>query len=62
MDDTPVTRTVSDLQTKDPVDVLAGLDRGEERVVPADREVKSGFEVAWDLVHQAGRPEVGRRR
>jgi hypothetical protein len=51
MDDKPVTSMVSALQTKDPIDVIAGLDRGEERRAPADREYKSGFEAAWDLAH-----------
>jgi hypothetical protein len=51
MTDKPVTRTVNKLQTKDPIDVIAGLDRREERPVPADGELKSGFEVAWDLAH-----------
>ena len=51
MNDKPVTHTVNTLQTKDPIDVIAGLNRGEERPVPADRESKSGFEMAWDLAH-----------
>jgi hypothetical protein len=62
MDDMPVPRTVSDLQTKDPIDVLARLDPERERLVPANYELKSGFEVAWELGHQAGRSEGGRRR
>ncbi|MGO4722199.1 MULTISPECIES: hypothetical protein [unclassified Inquilinus] len=62
MDDKPVTRTVNDLQTKDPIHVIVGLDRGEERSVPTNRELKSGFEMAWDLSHWAGRPDGDRRR
>jgi hypothetical protein len=51
MTDKPVTRTVNKPQTKDPIDVIAGLDRQKEGSVPADRELKSSFEVAWDLAH-----------
>jgi len=51
MNDKPVTRTVNKLQTRDPIDVIAGVGRREEGPVPADRELKSGFEVAWDLAH-----------
>jgi hypothetical protein len=51
MKDEPVARTVRTLQTRDPIDVVAGLDLGKEGPVPADRELKSGFEVAWDLAH-----------
>jgi hypothetical protein len=51
MDDKPVTRTVNELQTKDSIEVIAGLDRGKEWPVPADRELKSGFEAAWELAH-----------
>lgn len=51
MDEKPVARTFNDLQTKDPIEVIVGLDCGEERPVPANRELKSGFEMAWDLAH-----------
>ena len=51
MNDKPVTRTVNKLQTKDPIDVIAGIDHREEGPVPGDRELKSSFEVAWDLAH-----------
>ena len=51
MNDTPVTRIANKLQTKDPIDVMAGLDRRKEGSVPADSELKSSFEVAWDLAH-----------
>jgi hypothetical protein len=51
MDDVNVTYRTADVQTRDPVDVLAGIDRAEERLVPAERELKSGFELAWELAH-----------
>ncbi len=51
MNDEHVTRSVNRLPTRDPIDVIAGLDHREQEPVPADRELKSGFEVAWDLAH-----------
>ena len=51
MHDKPVTRTVNKLQTKDSTGVISGLDRGKEGPVSADCELKSSFEVAWDLAH-----------
>lgn len=51
MDDVNVTRRTADVQTRDPIDAIAGLDRVEERLVPPEREPKSGFELAWELGH-----------
>ncbi len=51
MNDKPITDTVNKLQTRDPIDVIAGIGRREEGSVPADCELKSSFEVAWDLAH-----------
>ena len=51
MDDVNVTRRTADVQTRDPIDVIAGLDHSEERLVPAERELKSGLELAWELAH-----------
>ena len=51
MDDVNVTHRTTAVQTRDPIDVLAGLDRAKERLVPAERELKSGFEPAWELGH-----------
>ncbi len=51
MDDLNVTHGPSAVPTRDPIDVLAGLDRAEERLVPDERELKSGFELAWELGH-----------
>ena len=51
MDDVNVTHGTTAVHTRDPIDVMAGLDRAEERPVPAERELKSGFELAWELGH-----------
>jgi len=51
MDDTTVTHGTSAAQTRDPIDVLAGFDRAQERLMPAERELRSGSELAWELGH-----------
>ena len=51
MDDVNVTRPTANVQTRDPIDVISGLDRAAERLVPPERELKSGFELAWELGH-----------
>ena len=49
MDDVNVTRRTTDVQATDPINVLAEFDRAEERLLTAQRELKSGFEIGWAL-------------
>ena len=58
MDRKPVTRTVNKVQTKDPIDVIAGLDRGEERPVPADGELKSASRLHGIWPNRRGAPRA----
>jgi hypothetical protein len=39
------------VQTRDPIDVIAGIERQNKRSRPAGQELKTAFEVAWELAH-----------
>jgi hypothetical protein len=39
------------VQTKDPIDVIAGIERRNQRRRRAVQEFKTSFEVVWELAH-----------
>jgi hypothetical protein len=39
------------VQTRDPIDVIAGIERRGRRGRRAEQEFKTAFEVVWDLAH-----------
>jgi hypothetical protein len=38
-------------QTRDPIDVIAGIERRNKRRRRAEQEFKTSFEVVWELAH-----------
>jgi hypothetical protein len=39
------------VQTRDPIDVIAGIERRNKGRRRAERESKISFEVVWELMH-----------